>query len=174
MNQVIKKYKYYILPICLILVLSFSRILPHPSNFTPILAVGIFSGFYFRQFFLSSFIVILSMFIGDLYLGFHDTMFFTYVALIVAVGIGFMIKKFNYKEILFTGLSSSVCFFIITNFGAWLSLEMYEKNFSGLIQSYFMAIPFFHNTLISTFLYLISLKLIFEFSIKKKIFKSSF
>ena len=44
MSKIIKKYKYYILPIGLILVLSFSRLIPHPWNFTPILAAGIFAG----------------------------------------------------------------------------------------------------------------------------------
>ena len=53
-------------------------------------------------------------------------------------------------------------------------LEMYEKNFEGLLQSYVMAIPFFHNTLISTFVYLFVLKLLFDLAIKKKIFKVSF
>ena len=172
MNKINKNIKNYFLPICLILVLSFSRLIPHPWNFTPILAVGIFSGFYFKNFILSLFIVILSMFIGDLFLGFHSTMFFTYISLAVAVVIGLFIKHFKFTEILFSGLVSSVCFFIITNFGAWLTLEMYEKNFDGLLQSYVLALPFFHNTLISTFLYLIVLKLLFDFAIKK-IFKIS-
>ena len=52
------------------------------------LAVGVFSGFYFRQFYLSLFVVIFSMFIGDLFLGFHNLMFFTYIALAIAVLIG--------------------------------------------------------------------------------------
>ena len=167
MNKINKNIKNYFLPICLILVLSFSRLIEHPWNFTPILAVGIFSGFYFKNFILSLFIVILSMFIGDLFLGFHSTMFFTYISLALAVIIGLFIKHFKFTEILFSGLASSVCFFIITNFGAWLTLEMYEKNFTGLLQSYVLAIPFFHNTLISTFLYLIVLKLIFDLAIKK-------
>ena len=168
-----KKYKHYILPICLILVLSFSRAIPHPPNFTPILAVGIFSGFFFRNFFLSSFIVLSSMFVGDLYLGFHGTMIFTYTALIVSVLIGALIKNFKFKELFFTSLFSSFCFFIITNFGAWLTLPMYEKNLAGLLQSYVLAIPFFHNTLISTFIYLIALKFLFEQFSKKNIFKIS-
>ena len=169
-----KNLKDYYLPICLILVLSFSRVIPHPSNFTPILAVGIFSGFYFRNFLLGFFIVVVSMFLGDLYLGFHSTMFFTYVSLAAAVAIGILIKYFKFTEILFGGLTSSICFFIITNFGAWLTLEMYEKNLTGLFQSYVLAIPFFHNTLLSTFLYLILLKLLFNLTIKKKKFKTSF
>jgi len=169
----LKNLKYVILPVGLILVLSFSRLIPHPSNFTPILAVGVFAGFYFRNFILSLFIVISSMFIGDLVIGFHNTMIFTYSSLILAVAIGLLIKKLNYKAVLFGGLSSSVVFFIVTNFGSWLTLEMYEKNLSGLLQSYFMAIPFFHNTLISTLIYLIVLKLFLEFSIKKKLINIS-
>ena len=175
MNKLTKNFQGYLLPICLILILSFSRLIPHPWNFTPVLATGIFAGFYFKQFYLSLFIVILSMFIGDLFLGFHSLMFFTYVALAIAVLIGLRVKHFKFTEILYSGLASSVCFFIITNFGAWLTHgEMYTKNFSGLIQSYVMAIPFFQSTLISTFLYLLLFKLLFDFAVKKKIFKTSF
>ena len=168
-----KNLKHFVLPIGLILALSISRLIPHPSNFTPILAAGVFAGFYFRNFILSLFIVISAMFIGDLAIGFHSTMIFTYSSLILAFAIGLLIKKFNFKEILFSGLSSSVIFFAVTNFGSWLTLEMYEKNFSGLLQSYFMGIPFFHNTLISTLIYLIVLKLLLEFSIKKKLINIS-
>jgi hypothetical protein len=99
-------------------------------------------------------------------------MFFTYISLAIAVALGLLIKRLKFTEILFSGLASAACFFIITNFGAWLTLEMYEKNFSGLLQSYVLAIPFFHNTLISTFLYLILLKLLFDFIIRKKIIKT--
>lgn len=174
MNSIFKKYQYYILPTSLILVLSFSRLIPHPWNFTPILATGIFSGFYFKQIYLSSLIVITSMFIGDLFLGFHSTMLFTYISLIVGVLLGFNIKKFNYSEILFSGLAASISFFIITNFGAWATLAIYEKNLAGLFQSYVLAIPFFHNTLISTLLYLFVIKQIFNIINKTKIIKNSF
>ena len=169
-----KSFKNYILPISLILILSFSRIIPHPWNFTPVLAIGIFSGFYFKKFYLGLFIVIFSMFLGDLYLGFHNTMFFTYISLTVAVVLGIYIKHFKFNEILISGLLSSVFFFIITNFGAWLTLDMYEKNLSGLMSSYILAIPFFHNTLISTLLYLFVIKQIFNIINKTKIIKNSF
>jgi len=158
-----------IFPISLIFILALSRLIPHPWNFTPVLAIGLFSGFYFKQIYLSFFVVIFSMFIGDLFLGFHSTMFFTYISLAVAVLIGLYIKRFSFTEILFGGLSSSLAFFIITNFGAWLTLGMYEKNLSGLLQSYVLAIPFFHNTLISTLLYLFVLKFLFIFTVKKKV-----
>ena len=92
MNKLNENMKNYFLPISLILIISLSRIIPHPYNFTPLLAVGIFSGFYFRKFIVGLFVTILAMFIGDLYLGFHNTMFFTYIALIVPVALGIFIK----------------------------------------------------------------------------------
>ena len=161
-------FKKEIFLISLIFILALSRLIPHPYNFTPMLAVGVFSGFYFRQIYLSFFVVIFSMFIGDLFLGFHSTMFFTYISLAVAVLIGLYIKYFNFTEILFSSLASSVCFFLVTNFGAWMTLDMYVKDFNGLISSYILAVPSFHNTLISTFLYLLLFKIIFEFLLYKK------
>ena len=174
MQNFLAMLKKEIFPISLILILALSRLIPHPWNFTPVLAIGVFSGFYFKQIYLSLFVVIFSMFIGDLFLGFHSTMFFTYISLVVSVFIGFYIKYFKFSEILFSGLTSSFCFFLITNFGAWLTLEMYEKNFNGLLKSYTLAIPFFHNTIISTLLYLIVIKLFFDLGKKKKLFKASF
>ena len=163
-----KNFQQYFLPISLVLILFFARLIPHPWNFTPLLATSILAGFYFRQFFLSLFIIIFSMFLGDLYLGFHSTMFFTYISLAIAVTTGLLIKHFKFIEILFSGFISSVCFFVITNFGAWLVLDMYEKNFAGLIKSYVLAIPFFHSTLTSTFLYIFLFKILFDLLLKKK------
>jgi len=173
-NKNMKNLNKLILPIVIIFALSLTRIIPHPSNFTPILAVGIFAGFYFKQFYLSLFVIILSMFVGDLFLGFHNTMLFTYFSLAIVVLIGMYIKNLNLKETLVSSTLSSVCFFLITNFGSWITLEMYEKSFSGLLQSYVMAIPFFHNTLISTIIYLIVLKFLYDLAVKKKFFKLYF
>ena len=172
MNVLYKKYQYYILPIFLILVLSFSRLIPHPWNFTPILAVGIFSGFYFRNFVLSFFIVIFSMFLSDIIIGFHNTMFFTYISLCGAIALGLYIKKLKFIEIVFSSLFASIVFFIVTNLGAWLTLDMYEKNISGLMNSYILAIPFFHNTLASTLIYLFILKFALDYLIKFKKIKN--
>ena len=162
------KNNYYIVVILSIIILVQSRIIPHPPNFTPILAIGIFSGFYLKKFYLSFFILILSMFVGDIYLGFHNTMFFTYAALSIPVMIGLFINKLKITSIFSSSLLSSICFFLITNFGAWITLDMYEKNFAGLMSSYTLAIPFFQNTLISTFLYLFLFKILFKFTIDKK------
>ena len=168
MQKLKKNYNHYFWPICLILILSFSRLIPHPWNFTPVLATSIFAGFYFKEFFLSFFIVIFSMFLGDVFLGFHSTMIFTYISLIIAVLIGLFIKVLSFKNILFSGLVSSICFFIITNFGVWLVTDMYDQSIEGLLTCYVAAIPFFSNTILSTLFYLFLIKFL-EKSLLKKI-----
>ena len=165
MNKLIKIYFF---PVCLILILSFSRLIVHPWNFTPLLATGIFAGYYFRNFYLSIFIVIFSMFLGDVFLGFHNTMFFTYISLILAVILGSYIKSLSFANVLWSGLGSSICFFVITNFGVWHVTNIYEKTIQGLLMCYNAAIPFFANTILSTFFYLLIIKF-FEKSILKKL-----
>lgn len=44
----------------------------------------------------------------------------------------------------------SIAFFIISNFGSWLDPQMgYENSFAGLMQCYWMALPFFRGTVMS-------------------------
>ena len=50
-------------------------------------------------------------------------------------------------------LTSSMLFFIITNFAVWNMYDYYPKTLDGLILCYTMAIPFFQNTLYGTIIY---------------------
>ena len=146
--------KVLILPVSLILVLSFSRLIPHPYNFTPILAVGVFGGFYFKNFILSLFVVITSMFVGDLVIGFHSTMWAVYGAfgLIALLGI-FVQNKINVISMIGASLGASLLFFAITNFAVWTTGAWYPATFSGLIECYIAAIPFFGKTIVSDLLF---------------------
>ena len=169
MKKNLKLIQNFYLPVIIILILAFSRIIPHQWNFTPILAAGTFLGFYFRQLFLSMFLVIVSMFLGDLYFGFHNTMLFTYSALIITVLVGYYIKNLNISKIFIGSLISSTGFFLITNFGVWATSNMYSKDLPGLIEAYILGLPFFHNTLLSTLIYLLIFKLLYEVSEKQKL-----
>jgi Family of unknown function (DUF6580) len=68
--------------------------------------------------------------------------------IIVAIGM-LMVRQKKISNIFFASVSSSVAFFIITNFGAWLSTPFYQKTGAGLAACYTAAIPFFHQTLLS-------------------------
>ena len=140
----------YILYVIFILLGVISRLIPHAPNFTPILAIALMSGLYIKK----KFIVVLPisiMLVSDLIIGSHATVFWVYLSLILISLIGQVIKN-NISNIVLYSILSSVLFFIITNFGVW-SLGGYGYTFAGLIMSYTMAIPFFNNTLLSTFIF---------------------
>ncbi len=57
--------KKEIFPISLILILAFARLIPHPPNFTPIIAVAIISGYFFKNINLSLLTLLIAMLISD-------------------------------------------------------------------------------------------------------------
>ena len=61
-----------IFPVGLILILALARLIPHPPNFTPIIAVAIISGYFFKNFNLSVLILLAAMLISDLFIGFYE------------------------------------------------------------------------------------------------------
>ncbi len=146
--------KKEILPISLILILALARLIPHPPNFTPIIAVAILSGYFFKNIYISFLTLIISMLIADIFLGFHNNIFFVYISLLIISYTFFKIgEKINYKNLIFYSFFGSLVFFIISNFGVWLLGEMYEKNLTGIIECYILAIPFFGNTFLSTLIF---------------------
>tara|TARA_B100001123_G_scaffold440846_1_gene580805 strand:+ start:3662 stop:4222 length:561 start_codon:yes stop_codon:yes gene_type:complete len=161
MNQLSKIIKKEIFPISLILLLAFSRLLPHPPNFTPIIAVAIMSGYFFNNIKLSFIVLLIPMLLVDTLIGFYEHMFFVYLSLFLITFIFFNIsKKINFRNLLFFGFFGSLIFYLISNFGVWISdipspvtHLPYEKNLNGLINCYFLAIPFFKNTVLSTLIF---------------------
>jgi len=141
--------KFWILTL-MIFAAAFVRLIPHPPNFAPIAAMALFGGANFNKKWAAFLVPIAAMFITDLILGFHETMWAVYLsfALIVVIGM-IMLKEQKIGNIFFASVFSSVSFFIITNFGIWLSTSYYEKTATGLAACYTAAIPFFHQTLLS-------------------------
>jgi len=130
----------------LTLLLGFSRIIPHPPNFTPILAVSIFVPLLTGNWKHALPLTLGAMFIGDLYWGLHSYMLWTYssIALISLIALNF--------NLLTNCFIAPILFFLITNFGVWTS-GYYGYTLEGLIACYIAAIPFFHMTLLGTFVY---------------------
>ena len=135
-------------------IILISRFLPHPPNFTPIISLAILMPIFFKKDQISLILIISGMFITDIFLGFYSTFIITYLTLILIFYFNkIFLKNINFKNLIFTSLISSVIFFILTNFGVWAFGNMYEKNMMGLFNCYYLAIPFFHNTVLSTTLF---------------------
>ena len=134
------------------LLAALSRLIPHPPNFTPLIAIALFSGFYAANKVLIYGLPIVIMLISDLFLGFYSISIFVYLSFLLISFFGTMSKNPGAIKIIFGVLLGSVSFFIITNFGVWI-LGGYPRNFAGLLSCYTMAIPFFNNTLAGSFFY---------------------
>jgi len=133
----------------MIFIAAFVRLIPHPPNFAPIAAMALFGGAYFTKRWVAFLIPLVAMFITDLILGFHSTMWAVYLSFVLIVGIGMlMIKQKKVSNIFLASVSASVLFFVITNFAVWAFGIYYPKGLSGLAASYTAAIPFFHYTLL--------------------------
>ena len=154
--------KFWILTM-LVFAAAFVRLIPHPPNFAPIAAMALFGGAYFNKKWAAFLVPLAAMIITDLILGFHETMWAVYLsfALIVVIGM-MMLKEKKVGNIFFASVISSVSFFIITNFGIWLSTPYYEKTGAGLAMCYTAAIPFFHQTLLGDLFFVAILFGLFE------------
>ena len=150
----------------ILLVLAASRFIPHPPNFTSLIALSFYIPAVFGVRYIP--VVVLALFFTDLIIGFHSTILFTSGSVIL---IGLISKFFN-KSILFRvsgAIVGAVIFFLFSNFGVWLG-GYYGYNFNGLISCYLFALPFFGNTLVSTILFsaviegIIKIELIKNFS----------
>ena len=129
--------------------LAASRFIPHPPNFTSLLALSFYIPALLGIRYLPALIV--SFALTDLFIGFHGTALFTWGSVLF---IGFLSKYFI-KNIIsrITGALVGACiFYVITNFGVW-SLGIYGYTIDGIITCYVLAIPFFAYSLISTFIF---------------------
>ena len=84
-------YNFFFLAFFLII----SRLIPHPPNFTPILATAILAPHVFsRKMYMSIILIILAMFISDLFIGLHTFLIFTYLPLVLIVFLSSIFKEF--------------------------------------------------------------------------------
>ena len=131
------------------LVLAASRFIPHPPNFTSLIALSFYIPAIFGLRYLP--VLLISFAITDFIIGFHSSVFFTWGSVII---IGLIAKYFTTSILsrIFGALIGSLIFYLVTNYGVWFG-GMYSQNFGGLIESYIMGLPFFGYSLISTFIF---------------------
>jgi len=155
--EISKKGKILELLIILIFILIgvSLRLLPHPPNFAPIATIALFGGVYLSKK-VALILPIAAMTISDIFIGYYEPklMVSVYGSFLLCVILGFWLK--NHKKwhtVLGGSILGAVLFFLITNFAVWAFTPWYAKTFPGLIQCYFMALPFFKNTLLGNLFY---------------------
>ena len=163
-NKINIRYSVLIL---IMLAAALSRLIPHPYNFAPIGALGLFGAAYFSNRMLAIIIPLVSLWISDLvidntlYAKYYDGFAFFYegwywiygaIALTSVMGM-FTLKNLNVKTVLGSSILASVLFFAVTNFACWPGNTTYPQNFGGLMACYAAGIPFFKGTLAGNIFY---------------------
>lgn len=142
-------------PIIFVLIAAILRLVPHLPNFAPITAMALFGGAYLGKRYALT-LPLLAMVLSDLFIGFDSiTSRLTVYGSFLLIGvIGLWLRKHrSFQNIVLATLSSSVLFFVITNFGVWAFGVMYPKTSEGLVACFTAAIPFFRNTMVGDMFY---------------------
>ncbi len=143
------------------------RVLPHAWNFTPLVAIALFSG-YVLGLRRGTALTLVSMLLGDCLIGFYQPqlMLAVYGSLALAVCLSLVIRKFEHPAMtLLSGLTASSMFFLVTNWAVWQFSPWYAKSLSGLLQCYVLALPFFRNALMGDLFYTAALFGVYEISL---------
>jgi hypothetical protein len=154
MLQKIKREE--ILALVLIIFAVGSRLLPHPANFAPIAAVGIFSAFVFKNKLLRFGVPIIAMLVSDAIIGFYTplVMVAVYLSFVISTFLGKYLAKHRSIEIgAGVSLIASIQFYLITNLAVFFFTPLYPKSWPGLIECYLLALPFFRNTILGDLFY---------------------
>jgi hypothetical protein len=155
-----------------------SRILPHPPNMSPALGVSLFAGrelgwktgtaVSLLMFALSD--ILLSSLNGHAPFGWWSL--FTYSGLIAVVAVGrFWGGKFSAPRAVGLTLSSSIAFWLWTNFGTWLTSGMYSPDLAGLITCFGLALPFLGLAIVGDLSFMLLIFLSFDYAKQNYFFK---
>ena len=150
--------------ICIsLLMLIVTRLVPHPPNFTALIAVAIYIPILCGRHYIFS--VLIAMILTDIIIGFHPYIFWTWGSVILLGTISKYSKNIFIR--LASIISGTTIYFIITNFGVWTG-GMYGYNINGIISCYTMALPFLGNSLVGSIFYATILESLFIFEPVRK------
>jgi hypothetical protein len=135
-----------------------ARLLPHPWNFTPIIAIGLFAGNHARKTSTGILATLAALALSDAVMGFDSSFWYVYGAMLVPALLGRLIRnRSGVGPVVVTALASSVSFFLITNFMVWATQRLYPHTIAGLTACYAAGIPFYQNQLLGDAFYTLAM-----------------
>lgn len=144
--------------IAMVILCAAARLLPHPWNFTPLMAIGLFSGYQASKASTGILVTLCALALSDAVLGFHSGFWFVYAAALVAVLFGRITRdRGGVSAIAAAALGSSLSFFLITNFMVWVTSRMYPMTQAGLVACFTAALPFYQDQAMGDALYTMAL-----------------
>jgi hypothetical protein len=140
-------------------VLARMPFMPHPWNFTPVAAALLYFGargsrrqLWVPFALMAASDVILTKFVYSYPLGWDQLVVWAWYTAILLLGARLR-ENTTWLRIGGAALTSSVSFFVITNFAVWVFGTMYPKTLSGLMTCYAAGLPFFRRGLAGDLLF---------------------
>lgn len=141
------------------------------ANFSPIGAMALFGGAYFKPRWVSFAFPLLTLLLSDLLIqqlvfkGRHGVLYggwyIVYAAFAGIALIGMQLgKKVTVGRFVLAGLGGSLCHWLVADFFVWAgggtdlrTMLPLSRNLDGLVQCYWQGLPFFRNFLAGTLVY---------------------
>ena len=139
-------------------------------NFTPLAAVTVLGGYYFRQLLPAILLPVGILAISDLLLPAHDNLtvqLSVHLMMIGTLWLGRHLREVESRQDIgvwgrlagwaLCGILPATAFFVVTNFAVWAFKSDYPASLSGLLACYTAGIPFYRMMLAGDVVYLAAL-----------------
>src|SRR5690606_5646329 len=132
------------------------------ANFTPVGAIALFGGVYFKNNWQAFLLPLLILAVSDIFVNYgyfgeftllYDGIFWVYLSFALIVLLGRAVKNVKPGSILLSALASVLIHWIVADIGVWLNNPAFAQTPAGFIQCLTLAIPFEKNFLAGTLLY---------------------
>jgi hypothetical protein len=134
------------------------RLLPHPWNFTPMMAIGLFAGSQARKASTAVLATLFALVLSDAVMGFYPGFWYVYAAALIPVLLGRRIRnRSGAGAIVAAAIASGLSFFLITNFMVWATGVLYPHTMAGLSACYLAGIPFYRNQVLGDMVYTVAI-----------------
>ncbi len=169
MKNVVKYILFYFLAVALTTASKFF-VGPNPtlSGISPVIALALFSGFIARSKDRMFLLPLLSLLLSDAciqllheqnlfpYAGFYAGQWKNYLLLLTLPLLAALIGSSSTSRVVLGAIAGPTFYFLLSNLFVWMQAgeAVYSKDWSGLMQCYTMAIPFYRNSLLATLVFL--------------------
>lgn len=137
----------------LIVLALIARIIPHPANFSPLIALALFAGqrwSWRRSFFVMGFILLAS----NLFLGADAVVWATTGIFFLLTGAAKCLPaNHSWQTSTILAFITSWAFFLASNFFVWALADWYPPTLGGLLDCFTLALPFYPASFFSTLIY---------------------
>ncbi|MVM34199.1 hypothetical protein GO755_29475 [Spirosoma sp. HMF4905] len=131
----------------LVLATALFRLVPHWPNFTPVAALALFGAATFERKWIGLIAPFAAMLLSDTLIGFHGSMGAVYISFGLTWLLGlFALQRPTAGRIALASITSSLLFFLITNFAVWYGSTFYQQTAAGLMTCYAAGLAFYNGT----------------------------